>query len=147
MKHVLLMLMMTSLIACDKSVQLTINKETVYSLDNPCGKIEFRASTFSKWITIYQNFKMGEYKINFDSLKVLIDPPGTFKIDTIKFYEKNSLLTNVTKKATKPSDQISVYLIFNEPVYTFDGTILILPCSYLTCDKQPIINDTIRINL
>lgn len=139
------MLGVITLMGCDKSVPLEINSGKVYPLETACGKMEFRASTFSSWITVYQDFKTGEFELNFDSLAVSVYPQEAAKIDTIKFYDKDKLILD-SKRTVKSGDLIRIYFIFDRPVYSSKGTLLILPCNYIVCNGSPLISDTLRIN-
>jgi|688.fasta_scaffold385138_2 hypothetical protein len=134
-----------TLTACDKSVPLEINADKVYPIETACGTIEFRASTFSKWITVYQNVKSGEFELNLDSLSVSIYPKGEVSIDTVKFYDKDKIIVN-SKRKVKYGDIVKIYVVFDKPLYTTNGTLLILPCNYIVCNKTPLISDTLRIN-
>jgi hypothetical protein len=134
-----------TLMGCDKSVPLEINTNKVYPIETACGKIEFRASTFSQWITVYQNIKSGEFELNLDSLSVSIYPKDAAKIDTIKFYDKDKVIVN-GRRTVKSGDIVRIYFIFDKPLYTSNGTLLILPCNYIVCNNSPLISDTLRIN-
>jgi hypothetical protein len=132
-------------IGCDRSVPLEINSNEIYFVDTSCGRIEFKASRFSRWITIYQDTKSGEFELNLDSLAVLVYPKGFAKIDTIKFYSKGEAILN-NKRIAKSGDMMSIYLVFEEPRPTAVSKLIILPSNYLTCNSIPLISDTIRIS-
>lgn len=147
MTHLKILLFLTTvvLIGCDKSVPLEINSNEIYTVETTCGKIEFRASTFSRWITIYQETKSGEFELNLDSLTVLVCPKEVANIDTIKFYSKDKVISN-TKRISKSGDIIRIYFILEEPRPTSIGKLLILPSNYITCKSKQLISDTIRIS-
>jgi len=130
---------------CDKSVPLEINTGKVYPLETACGKMEFRASAFSNSITIYQDFKTGEFELNFDSLAVSVYPQEAAEIKAVKFYDKDKVILD-SKKMVKSGDLVSIYFTFLKPVYTSQATLLILPCNYIVCNGRPLISDTLRIN-
>jgi len=137
--------LLITLIGCDKSVPLEINADKVYPIKTTCGKMEFSASTFSRWITVYQNINSGEFELNLDSLSVSVYPKNTLKIDTIKFYDKNNIILN-SKRTVMSGDIVKIYFFFDKPLYTTNGTLLILPCNYIVCNSNPLISDTLRIN-
>lgn len=143
--RIFLVLFITTLMGCDKSVPLEINADKVYPIETACGTMEFRASTFSKWITVYQNVKSGEFELNLDSLSVSIYPKDAVKIDTVKFYDKDKIIVN-SKRTVKSGDIVRIYFIFDKPPYTTNGTLLILPCNYIVCNRTSLIRDTLRIN-
>ncbi len=145
MKKIFFLLIIALLSNCDFSVPLTINEDVIYPLNSSCGKIEFRASFFGNWITIYQDINEGEHLLRFDSLNISFDPPGILEIDKLKFYENGIPLENISQMEVKKGDIIKAYIIFKNLNNTYNGNMLILPCSYLTCAGQPLINDTIRI--
>lgn len=135
------------IVSCDKSSPLTINDGITYPLQNSCGLIEFRASTFSTGVTVYHDFKRGRYKLNVDSVKVIANPASNVSIRSITVYKENG--EEITEKSieTTPGDRINLHLVLDKPVYSVNGTLLILPCSYITCFGTPLIIDTIQVQL
>lgn len=131
--------------SCDNSSPLRINEGTVYTMHNSCGLIEFRASTFSTGITIYQDFKAGDYKLYIDSLKLIISPPSLASIESMAIYNRNGEEITTTNIEVRPGDRISLHLALSKPIYSINGTLSILPCSYITCFGNPLITDTVQI--
>jgi hypothetical protein len=137
-------LIIVTLMGCDRSIPLEINANKVYSIETDCGKINFKVSTLSNFITIYQECQTGEFELNFDSLSISMYPENVAKIDKVKFYDKEKLITDNRKKVTS-GDLIKIYLVFNKPIYTTKGTLFILPCNFIVCKGSPLIVDTLKI--
>ncbi len=144
MKKVLFIIIIFSLLKCDISKPLKIDDNKVYSFQNPCGVIDFRASVLPSWVTLYQDFRNGEYRLNLDSIKIKFEPSGFIEIDTLEFYKEDELLSNLTQ-VVQSGDLIKTYVYLNVYNKSFEGTLLILPCSYIMCKDIPLINDTLRI--
>lgn len=147
MKKNIFAVMLFLMVSCDKSSPLMINEVIIYSLHNSCGLIEFRASTFSTGVTIYQNFKQGNYKLNIDSLKLIVNAPSSASIKSIAIYKGNGEAITEKNIETTSGDRLNLHLVLDKPVYSINGTLLILPCSYITCFGNSLIADTIQIKL
>lgn len=133
------------LMGCDYSIPLEINSNKVYSIETACGKIMLKASTFSNFITIYQEFQSGEFELNLDSLSYSIYPENVAKIEEVKFYIKEKLITDNRKRVTS-GDLVEIYIVFNKQIYIAKGTLLIQPSNFILCRGIPLIVDTIKIN-
>ncbi|UII21197.1 hypothetical protein [Fulvivirga ligni] len=146
MKNILPLMILILLAGCDFSVPLKINEENVYVLTNPCGKIEFRASTFSNAISIYQNFVSGEYYLNRDLLNISLNTTTDAYITSIEMYDKNN--EKITYNDRIPSDTRCVLeIILNKPINSVSGTLKITASGYLTCNGQSLSDDSISISL
>jgi hypothetical protein len=145
MRNTFLVILNLILMSCDRSVPLLINNDVVYPLNSSCGIIEFRASTFSSAITVYQNVESGSFIFNLDSLNIFISPQEAISIKAIHFYDKKGEAIKQKVVNISAGDRINLHVELDKTINGQDGTLLITPNSYITCRGQRLITDTLKI--
>lgn len=146
-KSVLHLIAVLFLFACDQSVQLNINETRTFTLDNSCGTIEFHGSAFSRSVNLKQYFSEGKYELNLEAIDVLIVPSTSGSVQQLKFYDTTGTEIRDHKLLVNSGDRVNLEIMLDRPVYAIEGNLLILPSSYLTCNQQPLMTDTLRIYL
>jgi|WetSurMetagenome_2_1015567.scaffolds.fasta_scaffold45046_2 hypothetical protein len=135
-----------SCFSCDNSEPFVIDGQKVYTLNNQCGTIVVRGSSFSASIMVACAFN-GNYHVNTDSLKIKAFSNKDV-VTTIHFQMNNKEFTGKDIE-TKGGETLSFNfrLLPSVPYQKTTGTILLLPSNFITCEGKPIITDTIQIQL
>jgi hypothetical protein len=124
---------------CDPITYFDVNDKKIYNLSCDCGEMEISAGRMVSNFIIVLKTKNGSFLVNVDSLKLAISPKEL--LDTLSFnYEgkKNTDGCVVLEKGESISINFSPQGKQN---------ILILPNSYILCNNEPLITDTIKIRL
>ena len=145
-KGLVLLLLIFCCISCDNSQSFVIDGEKEYVLSNECGTITIQGSSFSTFVMVGCTFN-GKYYVNTDSLKIEAASNGE-EITDIHFRLSNEDFTG-KEIETKGGEKftLSFHLKSTVPYQKSTGTILLLPSNFITCEGNPIITDTIRIQL
>ncbi len=144
MKYLILLLAVT-ILACDKLSELKINSNKTYNLSTSCGEIQFNASLFiATNLLINQNIQSTGITLNLDSLKLLIDPNNSNEIITTYFTNE---IGKINDKVIQINGPQKVGLTVKLKKDLVPGTIIVLPCSYISCQHIPLIKGTIKIRL
>jgi len=145
-KGLVLLLLVFFFISCDISTPFVIDGEKKYSLYSQCGTITVGGSSFSTLVMITCVFN-GKYHINTDSLR--IEANNKEDLLSINHFEFNNEEFTGKEIETKGGEifYFSCNLQSTIPYQKSSGTILLLPSNFITCEGNPIITDTIQIQL
>ena len=143
-KVLILLFFVLNIVSCDVSTPFVIEKEREHFLYNNCGKVQIKGSSFSTSVWIAFKFA-GDYIINTELLK--IESASSDDIITNTRFELNN--RKFTGHEIKNGDVITIScnLQSTVPHHKSNGTILIPPSNFITCEGKAIISDTIRIQL
>ena len=143
---IVLVLLIICCVSCDYSKPFIIDGQKIYTSHSQCGTIVVRGSSFSTSIMVSCTFN-GDYHINIDSLKIKAASSQDM-LSTIHFQLNNKDFT-VKEIETKDGDILSFNFNLNStvPYQSTTGTVLLLPSNFITCVGEPIITDTIKIQL
>lgn len=142
---IIYILIFQAFLGCDKSFPLELNGKKEYKFYMKCGEISLKGSKFSNWIVIYQNINYGEFNYYFDSLSVQLITEDAIKIDTLRFYDQNGLITEKFKKITD-NQLIRTYVLFDKPIYGNSGVLVINAGGYIKCNDIPLISNDILLD-
>ncbi|NJK93545.1 MAG: hypothetical protein HC905_00210 [Bacteroidales bacterium] len=145
MKYLILLLAVT-ILACDKLSELKINSNETYNLNTSCGEIQFNASLFiTTNLLVNQNIQGAGITLNLDSLKLSIVPNSSNEVIATYFTNDKGKIKDKVIQINEPQ-RIGLTIKLRKDL--IPGTsIIVLPCSYISCQQIPLIKDTIKIKL
>lgn len=133
--------------SCDISTPLVIEGDKAHVISTECGSIKISgAKMFHEHIFCELT---GNYTITFDSLKIVL-VPEMIEVANLTFFYNDKEITDWKEVINVNGvEEISIRFDFKSEVQIKKETVLILllPSNFITCDGEPIISDTLRIQL
>jgi hypothetical protein len=147
-KFFVLVLIAFYCVSCDISKPFVIDGRKKYITSSDCGNIIINGYSFSYNGVVFISIKFdGMYVVNTDLLKL----ETVTKIDSITNIGFKLNKEEIVGKEirTKKGDVVDVWCNLQStiPYQKPTGVIQISPSSFITCGGNPIINDTLRIQL
>lgn len=134
-------------ISCDTSTPLIIENNKSYTISTKCGSIIINGASFMhEHIFCELN---GNFSIKFDSLKIQLIP-NTIEIANLTFFHNDKEITNWAEIMNiNGNEKISIRFDYKSDTSFNKKSVLILllPSNFIMCKDNPIITDTIRIQL
>ena len=143
--RLILLLLVFCCASCTIPHRLAINSEREdYILLGECGAIRIESRTLGGLLTTFINFTFnGEYHINTDYFTLEMEQRfDEVMFENLRFRFNGEDFTR-KERETKGGDVLSIR--FN--LKTAAGTMLIVPSNFITCGGNPVVADTIRIQL
>ena len=146
-KRLVLLLVVFCCISCDKSTPLIIEGDKAHIISTECGNIKITGATmFHEHIFCELE---GNFTVKFDSINIQI-VPNTVEVANLTFYYNDKEIADWIEIINiNGNEKTSIRFDYKSDTSFNKKSVLILflPSNFITCEENPVITDTIRIQL